>query len=82
MKPCKYCGFVASRQSDEDCPVIKINKQSTVSVSIPIERALEIVKDNINHNGSRETGTYVNIPTNANWEIVDGELKFLWSENS
>jgi hypothetical protein len=20
MKPCKYCGFVAARQSDEDCP--------------------------------------------------------------
>lgn len=20
MRPCRYCGFVADRQSDEDCP--------------------------------------------------------------
>ena len=33
LKPCKYCGFKALRQSDEDCPNNPKNRRNTMKLT-------------------------------------------------
>lgn len=46
-KPCKYCGFIGSRLSDEDCPENPESKISLFEKIPPLARAelLSLVKD-------------------------------------
>jgi hypothetical protein len=42
MKPCTYCGFVASRQSDDDCPAKPGNEpDDDPTVELPLAEVLD-----------------------------------------